>query len=271
MKVTTSVTGLKRWALILALWFILQVSPLRAQYSPPLTVTGTGVDFEFRASGVLISTGSFQDSSLLTSDQGAGTRFLWWPGQAAFRAGSVGGTQWDSSNIGMYSAACGYNTIAFGYASTAFGTWTTASGDYSTASGSYTQATKAGSTAFGIGAAALGFTSVAFGYYTTASAYDSSAFGCLTTASGYYSTAFGHCTTASAEYSFVIGAYNVGGAGPTVSGTDPVFEIGNGYYNSTTSTAVPSDALVVYRNGSATFQGPVTVAPGGDIPMFSGY
>jgi autotransporter adhesin len=125
--------------------------------------------------------------------------------------------------------------------------------------------------AFGAGATAIGVNSIALGFNLTAIGPCSVALGGNSTASGNNSTAFGHCTTASAENSFVVGAYNVGGAGPTVSGTDPVFEIGNGYYNSATSTAVPSDALVVYRNGSATFQGPVTVAPGGDIPMFSGY
>jgi hypothetical protein len=33
----------------------------------------------------------------------------------------------------------------------------------------------------------------------------------------------------------------------------------------------PSDALVVYKNGNATLSGTLTVAPGGDIPMFTGY
>jgi hypothetical protein len=49
-----------------------------------------------------------------------------------------------------------------------------------------------------------------------------------------------------------------------------LFEIGNG-------TTKPSDALVVYKNGdivmtgtSVICSGTLTVAPGGDIPMFTG-
>ena len=46
--------------------------------------------------------------------------------------------------------------------------------------------------------------------------------------------------------------------------SDPLFEVGNGTYQAR------SDALVVYKNGNAAFQGVVTVAPGGDIPMYTG-
>ena len=78
----------------------------------------------------------------------------------------------------------------------------------------------------------------------------------------------GNSTEAFSYESVVMGQFNVGGGSYTIGwlATDPIFEIGNG-----TSSSALSDALVVYKNGSATFQGPVSVAAGGDIPMFTGY
>lgn len=44
---------------------------------------------------------------------GAGTRFEWLPGYSAIRAGTVTGTQWDSTNIANYSTVLGgYNGVA---------------------------------------------------------------------------------------------------------------------------------------------------------------
>lgn len=52
---------------------------------------------------------------------GPGTRMMWVPSKAAFRAGVVTGITWDYSNIGAASAAFGYNTQANGDYSSAFG------------------------------------------------------------------------------------------------------------------------------------------------------
>src|SRR2546428_8489714 len=38
---------------------------------------------------------------------GTGTRMMWYPGKAAFRAGYVGGTEWEDANVGIYSTAMG--------------------------------------------------------------------------------------------------------------------------------------------------------------------
>src|SRR5207245_1839770 len=59
---------------------------------------------------------------------GAGTRMMWYPGKGAFRAGYVGGTQWDDANIGAGSTAMGVYTTASGDTPTAMGNATTASG-----------------------------------------------------------------------------------------------------------------------------------------------
>lgn len=74
--------------------------------------------------------------------EGAGTRMMWYPRKAAFRAGSIIGTQWDAANIGSYSVAMGQdvrasgdNGVAFGVRSTAAGSSTFAVGEDNTASG----------------------------------------------------------------------------------------------------------------------------------------
>ena len=74
--------------------------------------------------------------------EGSGTRMMWYPRKAAFRAGSISGTQWDAANIGSYSVAIGQdvrasgdNGVAFGVRSTAAGSSTFAVGEDNTASG----------------------------------------------------------------------------------------------------------------------------------------
>lgn len=74
--------------------------------------------------------------------EGAGTRLMWYPGKAAFRAGLIDGTQWDAANIGDYSLAIGYNNrasaayaVALGYGCTAAQQSSFAMGELNTASG----------------------------------------------------------------------------------------------------------------------------------------
>lgn len=82
--------------------------------------------------------------------EGAGTRMMWYPRKAAFRAGYVNGTQWDAANIGAYSVALGINVRA--------------SGDSSVALGASATAAQAGSFAAGVHVTASGAASVAMGY-----------------------------------------------------------------------------------------------------------
>ena len=71
---------------------------------------------------------------------GAGTRLMWYPAKAAFRAGVVAGTQWDDANIGANSTVGGgQNNQAAGVDATiAGGTTNTASGAQSTVGGGTT-------------------------------------------------------------------------------------------------------------------------------------
>jgi len=185
---------------------------------------------ELNNDGAILAIGTY-DSGWTEPNLGAGTRLLWYPRKAAFRAGYVSGTQWDNANIGDYSVAMGYDTKASGSYSTAMGYVTTASGVYSMAMGG--------------AATASGYFSMAMGSQTTASGYLSTTRGLWVTASGDYSTAVGQHLTVQAYNSLAIGRYNVGG-GTTDSwvSTDPLFEIGIG-----TSDTDRANALTVLKSG----------------------
>lgn len=81
--------------------------------------------------------------------EGVGTRVMWYPGKAAFRAGYVSGTQWDAANIGDYSVAMGYDVRASASNSTAFGLRSVAAQQSSFAVGENSVASGAASVAMG--------------------------------------------------------------------------------------------------------------------------
>jgi len=88
-------------------------------------------------------------SGTALGNPGAGTRLLWYPAKAAFRAGTVSGTQWDDLSIGNYSVAFGLDSVASGDNSMAMGSGATASGTASTALGINTTASSYAMTAVG--------------------------------------------------------------------------------------------------------------------------
>jgi hypothetical protein len=157
---------------------------------------------------------------------GGGTRFMWYPGKAALRAGHVVSTAWDDSSVAPYSAALGRDSTASGHASFAAGNGATASGSQS----------------------------IALGGGTTASGTFSAALGGLTIASGYAATAIGVRTDAHAYGSLALGRYNTTRGSQTswVSG-DPVLVVGNGG-----SASNRSDALVLEKDGDLTIAGTLT-------------
>jgi len=136
---------------------------------------------------------------------GPGTRMMWHPAKAAFRAGSVDGTQWDDSSVGQYSTAMGNTTRASGPNSTAMGGYTTASGTTSTALGNGTMASAFASTALGSGTLATGQISTALGLQTTASGKASTAMGEAGSASGIAATSMGYQASANGTASTAIG------------------------------------------------------------------
>jgi hypothetical protein len=233
---------------------------------------------------------------------GAGTRMMWYPDKAAFRAGTVSSTNWDKESIGLYSNSLGFNTkstgsystaignntIAAGNGSTALGKSTLASGnsatsmgensialgDYSTAMGKYPTASGNVSTAIGEDAVASGYCSIATGFYTKASGIVSTAIGYITKALGDYSTAMGCITTASGKISTAMGLNNiVKGYSSTVVGmyNDSIL-VNNEVVPSPTTPlfivgngddlSTRSNALVVLKNGNTGLN---TSAPQADL------
>lgn len=61
--------------------------------------------------GGILAKGSYGGGSVLTT-AGAGTRLIWYPRKAAFRAGTVSGTEWDDAVIGNWSTAYGKGSRA---------------------------------------------------------------------------------------------------------------------------------------------------------------
>ena len=99
---------------------------------------------------------------------GAGTRMMWYPDHAAFRAGQVEGNQWDKTNIGTHSFAAGLNTKASATSCVALGYSTTASNDFATALGVSTIATGHSSSALGSNTTAPSYVETVIGQYNTA-------------------------------------------------------------------------------------------------------
>ncbi len=138
----------------------------------------------------------FRGTTGSTPVSGAGTRMMWTPNKAAFRAGIVSGAQWDAGNIGSQSFAIGINNTASGYSSFASGVNNTAS-DYS-------------SFASGVSDTASGYSSfVGGGENNTASGYWSFVGGGKSNvASGNSSFASGSNNTTSGYSSFIGGGEN---------------------------------------------------------------
>ncbi|MBN1826711.1 MAG: hypothetical protein JW958_10620 [Candidatus Eisenbacteria bacterium] len=116
--------------------------------------------------GGLIANGVYGAGATLAAS-GGGTRLLFYPRKAAFRAGYVDGNAWDDGNIGAYSIALGQNARATGQASVALGEGA-ADGTASFAAGSGVTAAGAFSAALGRTGAALGTGGMAIGSFLRA-------------------------------------------------------------------------------------------------------
>lgn len=151
----------------------------------------------------LISEGTFGSGT--AQSPGFGTRMMWYPKKAAFRAGYINAAQWDDANIGNYSYASGYSTTAKGIGAVAMGQSCSAGDSCSVAMGYMSNASGKYAVAMGNSPVASGYAGVALGRGTTASGYASSSIGYHAIASGDMSTAFGYYTTASGNNSVAMG------------------------------------------------------------------
>lgn len=185
--------------------------------------------------GVLFS--GLYDESSTVPNLGIGSRLMFFPGKAAFRAGAITNANsseyWNDINVGQASIAMGANNIASGFASAAFGVGAKAYGAYSMAIGVSSLATGNSAIAFG-GSDATGDGAYSFGGGNLASGRRAVAFGTTNVAKGFSST--------------VIGVYNdsiLTSDQSSVETTTPLFIVGNG-----NSSINRSNAMVVLKNGS---------------------
>jgi hypothetical protein len=155
--------------------------------------------------------------------RGRGTRLMWYPGKAAFRAGEVYGSEWDDANVGRGSVAAGQGTeasgnyaVALGDRSVASGTQSVAIGNNNVASGAFnalamgvnsTASGSNGAVAIGFGVTASGIQSTAIGNGTLASGQNAMAMGVNTVASGFAGTAMGQSTNATGRNSTAMGYF----------------------------------------------------------------
>ena len=200
---------MKKITLLAAISFCILFSKLYAQVgigtATPNAASLLHVEAGTSLTKGLLITGTFNGIATVPN-LGAGSRLMFYPGKAAFRAGFVNSNQWDDLLVGQYSVAMGNNTTASGNYSTAMGFNTTASGNYSTAMGFNNTASGNYSTAMGLNTKANGDYSTAMGYLTSANGDYSTAIGHTTTASGLHSTSMGYNASTNSHYqSFCIG------------------------------------------------------------------
>lgn len=163
-----------------------------------------------KGSDGFLSTGTFGSGT--ASSLGAGTRMMWYPLKASFRAGTATGTEWDDANIGPYSFAAGYNTQAADYGFAA-GNGSVAGGYYGIAMGRKSSATGLGvypagaAVAIGDSSNALALRSVSIGRGNLSSMTTAASLGVNNKATGSISLAIGYNCLANAAYSAAIGYY----------------------------------------------------------------
>ncbi|MBX3043050.1 MAG: tail fiber domain-containing protein [Ignavibacteriae bacterium] len=167
-----------------------------------LHTSGTGI-----GAGNVLFEGEFKDTDPGNPPvSGEGTRMMWYPDKAAFRAGYVDGAHWDNDSIGDFSVAMGNNSKALSSHALAIGYENISSGSASTAIGQNNTAMSFSSIAIGYENIASGFVSTAIGWNNKASGYSSTAIGSSLLSSGDYSTALGSSTIASGALSTALGA-----------------------------------------------------------------
>ena len=177
----------------------------------------------------------FQGTTGATPVSGAGTRLMWIPAKAAFRAGEVTGTEWDDANIGSHSFAAGG--------------WTTnARGNFSVALGDDTSTGFAGTSAFAAGSQsqANGTVSIALGDVAVATGDHSHAYGSSATANGGFSTAMGFYVTADGNSSMVLGR-GVNNGARLGNGIDNSLAVG---FNSTIPTVFVGPSAGAGKTGN---------------------
>jgi len=221
-------------------------------------LSNTGTDIQINNGGILCT--GVTDSITVS---GAGTRMMWIPSKAAFRAGEVAGNHWDLDSIGSYSVAMGRNNKALGASSTATGSRNQALGPHSMVAGSNNKASKNYAIALGGYNIASGSYSTAIGGKNTASKLHSIAMGGENTAAGSHSIAMGGNNVASGSYSTAIGGDNT---------TSKLHAIAMGGYNTTSgSHSVAMGGYNMVSGSHSTAIGGYNTASGYNSVAVGGY
>ena len=172
-----------------------------------LTASASGTTkFTLNNDGGFIAYGTYGSGNSLNVS-GAGTRLIWYPQKAAFRAGSALYDEWDDTNIGDYSVAFGEGTKASGEGSFSFGSDSNALGAYSMAGGNGSYAESDYSLAFGSNTDAAALYAFAIGADSSAFGNYSLAFGNMAESDGAYSLAFGNNAYVANDSSLAFGNY----------------------------------------------------------------
>jgi hypothetical protein len=157
----------------------------------------------------------FDGTTGTTPASGPGTRMMWIPAKAAFRAGQVSGTDWNDANIGGNSIAMGLDAFANASYTIALGTYVQATGSQSVVIGSGGFSDKA--VASGANAIAIGDKNIAASSYATALGADNEIYSDYSTSLGISNRINGSLY----NYVFGVGIISTGGsaflAGITIS------------------------------------------------------
>ncbi len=263
------------------------------------TLLGAGANYDNTTSKGFFSNSTNTASGSYSTAFGKQTTAIGGYGSFAVGNGSTA-SGYSSTAMGSYTTASGdysvalggYNTTASGRYSVAIGRGGSASGDFSVvlggddhnnpgnnwaaanyslvAGGRQNYASNQHSTIIGgwNNTASGKYSTAINGFNNTASGYTSTAMGADNTASGNYSTASGYNTISACLGTTTIGHFNdnsswtscKSGINPVPIDGSPLFVIGNG-----TNTNARSNALVVYDNGTAVFQGSVYADDGATL------
>lgn len=211
----------------------------------------------------LAAVGAFGSGSLSIS--GPGDRMIWFPKKAAFRAGAVSGSLWDTASIGNYSMAVGYNTKAgINSFSSGFGCETV---DYSFAAGRNSRAMAVGaypggnSVALGDSCLANANRTVAMGRGNVCSFSTCVGIGINNLASGSVSLAVGVNCISNGSNSSILGYY---GSANSKNGAFVYSDASsNSFTNATANnqfTVRASGGIIFYTDSARTMG--VTIFPG---------
>lgn len=193
-----------------------------------------------------VATGSTGVGNVDDLPTGNGTRMMWIPRKAAFRAGQARGDSWNVNNIGNFSIAFGWGTLASGDYALAAGYQAKAEGISSFAFGPENLASAHNATAIGAQCIASALRATAMGSQTEARGYAAAAIGQMTRALGDYSIALGHTTIASGRNSTAFGNETVAtGTNATAMGRRTVAS-GN------TATALGNETFAIGENSLST-------------------